>query len=72
MIELSEHPLSDDYPVYGGYAYVADGQVIQSEIMRGTVRDLRRNLISRGLSAEIITNCDIVGRIKQEEQDESN
>lgn len=51
-----EHVLDDEYPVYPGYLYVADGKVVQSDIS-GTVRDLRRYL-----KAPEIRNCDIAAR----------
>jgi hypothetical protein len=48
--------LDDDYPVYYGYAYVADGKVVSSDI-KGTVRDLKRDL-----KATEIRRCDMGGR----------
>lgn len=53
---VKERALPDDYPVYYGYLYVADGKVVTSDI-EGTIRDLKRLL-----KAAVITNCDIVGR----------
>lgn len=42
---MSEFPneeiLADDYPVYWGYAYVADGKVVCSNI-KGTVGQMKR------------------------------
>lgn len=64
-IELNEALLPDDYPIYGDYLYVCDGKVIRCDLMSGTVRDLKRNLISHyKLEAKEIKNCDIVGRQK--------
>lgn len=51
-----ERVLPDNYPVYFGYAYVADGKVISSDI-QGTIADLKRDL-----NAKEITSCDIYGR----------
>jgi len=56
MPELNERVLEDDYPVYPGYFYVADGEPVRSDI-EGTARDLRREL-----NAKEIRNCDLVGR----------
>lgn len=56
MSALNERVLPDDYPVYAGYLYVADGNVIESDI-EGTVKRLKACL-----SAAVITNCDIYGR----------
>jgi len=39
----SEIILDDDYPVFPGYAYIADGEVVESPI-HGTVETLKRNL----------------------------
>ena len=58
MDEIKERVLSDDYPVFAGYAYVADGEVVESDIS-GTVADLKRLL-----KATEIKNCDIFGRIR--------
>jgi hypothetical protein len=54
--ELDEPILPDDYPVYCGYAYVADGMVILSDI-QGTVRNLKRDA-----KAKEIRRCDMNGR----------
>lgn len=54
--DLNEPVLEDDYPVYSGYYYVADGSPIQSPIA-GTVRDLKQI----GQYREI-RRCDAVGR----------
>lgn len=53
---LNEPVLADDYPVNYGYAYVADGKVVASDI-KGTVRDLKRLL-----NATEIRRCDMGGR----------
>lgn len=63
-MELSERVLDDDYPVHYDYFYVSDGEVVRSDV-KGTVRDLRHDLQKfRGMSAQIIMNCDIEGRRK--------
>jgi hypothetical protein len=54
--ELDERILPDDYPVYPGYVYVADGNPISSPI-EGTVRGLKR-----AIGAKEIRRCDLVGR----------
>ena len=38
----SEHVLPDDYPVYGDYFYLADGEVYRSDWHGVTVADLKR------------------------------
>jgi hypothetical protein len=53
---MEERVLEDDYPVYPGYAYVADGKPISSPI-EGNVAALKR-----ALNAKEIKSCDIVGR----------
>jgi len=62
--ELDEHPLSDDYPVYWDYFYVVDGKVIRSDI-KGTVLQLKQELRKRGMEANDVTSCDIIGRTKE-------
>lgn len=57
--QYKERELEDDYPVYAGYAYVADGEPFISEI-EGTVKQVKRRL-----GAKVITSCDIVGRKDQ-------
>lgn len=37
----NEEVLADDYPVYWGYLYVADGKVVESNI-QGTVGRMKR------------------------------
>ncbi len=54
--DLNEPVLDDDYLVYFGYLYVADGRVIESDI-KGTVARLKVHL-----GATEIKRCDIVGR----------
>lgn len=56
MSELNEPILEDDYPVYPGYLYVADGRVVQAEQL-GTVANLKK-----AKNAAEIRRCDIVGR----------
>jgi len=58
--ELKEPILDDDYPVYFGYLYVADGKVISSDI-EGTIRHLKANL-----GAKEIRRCDMAGRTKEQ------
>lgn len=53
---LDEPILPDDYPVYPGYAYVADGKPISSPI-EGTVARLKA-----AIKATEIRRCDLVGR----------
>lgn len=54
--KLREVVLEDSHPVHFGYAYVADGKVIISD-MEGNIGDLKRHT-----GAQEITNCDIFGR----------
>ena len=61
MSKYKETPLTDDFPVNWDYLYVADGKVVRSDI-QGTIRDLKRDLIKRGISCEVITTCDIYAR----------
>jgi hypothetical protein len=56
MANPKERVLDDDYPVYAGYAYVADGKPFLSEI-EGTVGRVKRRL-----GAKEITNCDLIAR----------
>lgn len=60
MSELNEPELTDDYPVYCGYLYIADGKLVSSDI-EGNVRRLKNYL-----GAKVITRCDIPGRQAQE------
>jgi hypothetical protein len=56
MTDLSEIVLSNDYPVYAGHVYVADGKPIVSDVF-GTVADLKRDT-----KAQEIKSCDLSGR----------
>lgn len=60
-MEYQEKVVPDNYPVHWDYYYVADGKVIRSDI-EGTVRELKADLKSRGISCEVITTCDPFGR----------
>jgi hypothetical protein len=53
---LREKVLDDSYPVYAGYAYVADGKVIVSDVS-GTVK-----LLKNDTGTTEIKSCDLVGR----------
>lgn len=57
----SEYPreriLPDDYPVYAGYAYVADGKVVISDWHDITVKHFKL-----ALKAKEIRNCDLSAR----------
>jgi len=55
-MNYEERELPDDYPVYAGYAYVADGKPIASPIA-GTVGQLKKEI-----GATEIKSCDIFGR----------
>ncbi len=59
MTDLDEPILSDDYPVYPGYAYVADGRIIACPLGAegATVAHLKQ-----AIGAQEIRRCDIVGR----------
>lgn len=54
--KLDEPVLADDYPVYAGYAYVADGVPISSPV-QGTVKRLKA-----AVNAKEIRRCDLGGR----------
>lgn len=58
MILDGETVLADDYPVYWGYAYAADGKVVSSDV-QGTVADLKRDI-----GATEIRRCEIVKRLR--------
>lgn len=65
MTVLNEKILPDEYPVHGNYLYVCDGEVVRSDIMNRTVKDLKADL--RGyykLAAKEIKNCDFINRRK--------
>ena len=53
---LDEPVLADNYPVFYGYLYVADGRVIASDVM-GDVCNLKT-----ATGAKEIRRCDIAGR----------
>jgi hypothetical protein len=54
--EFAEPILADDYPVYAGYAYVADGKPIISDIQGNVL------LLKRCIGAQEIRRCDLVAR----------
>jgi hypothetical protein len=61
-VELNEKVLPDNYPVYGTYFYVCDGEVIRSDVF-GDVARLKKDLREHyKLEANEIRRCDIVGR----------
>ena len=53
---MDEPILEDDYPVYGGYFYVVDGEVVRSNVF-GDVRRLKANT-----SGKEVRRCDAVAR----------
>lgn len=59
--QLNEPELEDNYPVYYGYLYVADGKLIASEITGDVAR------LKLFLKAKKICRCDIQGRRELEE-----
>ena len=56
-IELNEPVLSDNYPIYGGYLYVADGKVVESDWHGITAKEFKWHL-----RAKELRRCDIVAR----------
>jgi hypothetical protein len=54
--EPNEPVLGDDYPVFAGYLYVVDGEVVSSHI-EGNVKRLKA-----ALKAKEVRRCDIVAR----------
>ena len=56
MPDYKERELDDDYPIFCGYWYVADGNPVQSEI-QGTAEELRGVL-----KCERLESFDTVGR----------
>ena len=54
---FNEPVLPDDYPIYGGYLYVADGNVVESDWHNITARDFKFHL-----KAKELRRCDIVAR----------
>lgn len=64
----SETLLPDDYPIYADYLYVIDddgGKVIRSDIFKGTILHLKRDLRKLGYKAINIYSCDIFKRRKE-------
>mgnify|MGYP001594441803 CR=1 FL=1 len=55
--ELNERLLPDDYPIYAGYVYVADGKPIVSDWHEITAAQLRRRI-----GAAELRRCDLAGR----------
>lgn len=56
-----ETVLNDNFPVYGDYLYVVDGRVECSDVF-GTVKDLRRDLILQGRTANEVRRCNVAAR----------
>ncbi len=54
---MNEKELPDDYPVYGDYCYVVDGEVVVSDWHDITVADFKRKL-----GAKSVKRCDMVAR----------
>jgi hypothetical protein len=54
---LSEPILPDDYPIYAGYCYVADGRVIVSDWHDITARQFKAR---EGITE--LRRCDMAGR----------
>lgn len=52
----NEDVLPDDYPVYGDYLYVADNQVVRSDVF-GTVRTLKQ-----AIGAAEVRRCNLATR----------
>lgn len=61
---LDDNVLDDNDSVYGDYMYVVDGRVTRSDVF-GKVRDLKRDEISQGRSANEVRRCNIYGRIEK-------
>jgi len=57
MRELDEPVLADDYPIYAGYLYVADGKVVMSDYHGITAQQFKGRL-----GATELRRCDIFGR----------
>lgn len=57
MSDLKERVLEDDYPIYGDYVYVVDGNLYRSDYHDVTVGWLKRKL-----EATEIRSCDLIGR----------
>lgn len=62
--ELNEPILPDDYPIYAGYLYVADGKVISSPLHDVTARELKAR---EGITE--LRRCDMSGRGFFDKQD---
>lgn len=63
MSALNEPELPDDYPIYGGYWYVADGKPIQSDYHNITAARFKQHI-----GAKVLCRCDIYGRQKETEK----
>jgi len=57
MVKLKEPELPEDYPIYGGYAYVADGKVVISDWHDITAREFKAR---EGI--KVLCRCDMAGR----------
>jgi hypothetical protein len=55
--ELNEPVLADDYPIYAGYAYVADGKVVTSNW-----HDIPAWKFKKLIGATELRRCDLVRR----------
>lgn len=55
--KLNEPELPDDYPIFAGYLYVADGKVVESHLHGVTAKRLKQEL-----GAKELRRCDITGR----------
>lgn len=56
MSMYNERELEDDYPIYAGYIYVADG-----EPMRSTIETTAKRLKELN-NLKSLKNCDMAGR----------
>lgn len=62
--ELEEEVIPNNYPVFPGYFYIADGEVVQS-MVQGTIKTLRADILTTtGKKIKEFKKCDIVGRQK--------
>lgn len=52
-----EYVLPDDYPIYGGYLYVADGKIIMSDYHGVTAAELKARI-----GATELRRCNISAR----------
>lgn len=59
--DLREPLLADDYPIYAGYCYVADGKPVVSDHHGVTVRQFKVLI-----DAQEIRRCDIAGRARRQ------